>query len=133
MLYDYVNQHNGHLIYGAADMNPEHNQFYCYSLDFISDLIDVGDHPTSFFMYTPELALSYVYQFDMLQDEQYNKLRFYNVSPRPKIDFINNLVTHPVVSKTIDKLAYIANHDNKNFNNRHWYGTKEQIMQSLSP
>lgn len=133
ILYEHVNQQGGYLIYGAADINQDQDRFYCCSLDFISDLVDVGHHPTSFFMYTPELALSYIWQFDMTKDEQDNKLRFYDLPPRPKIDYTVPLIDFPEVVQTLSKMIHISKYDYKKYLSRHWYGTRNQIIESLMP
>lgn len=131
LIYEYAQQFGGSCIYAGGDINldPDCKQFYCHSLDFISNLVDPGQHPTSFFMYTPEIALSYVNQFDTAQDEQYNKINFYQVTPRPKIDYIQNIVNNKKLQDVIDKIFYIFKLEN--YDSRHWYGTKEQIIQDL--
>lgn len=131
--YDYATQQGGHCIYGAGDINLGPNkQFYCASIDFISDLINIGHHPTSFFMYTPELALSYITQFDLSLDEQYNKLKFYNVTPRPKISYDENFSNLPEVQAVKQKMYYL-DQTPKYLPRYHWYGTREQIIQDLQP
>lgn len=130
--YEYAAQNGGHCIYGAGDINLDGDRFYCSTMDFISDLIDVGDHPTSFFMYTPELALSYIYQFDMKFDEQYNKLKFYGVSPRPKIDYHPECYSLPEIKSAMDRCFYLYKMQQRPLP-RHWYGTREQIIRDLHP
>jgi len=129
-LYDYVDKINGYCIYSAGDINLDFKEkkFYCYSLDFISDLLNNG-HPTSFFMYTPELALSYISEFDVNITEQENKLNFYNVSPRPKIDYISSLYSCPSIAEVIDNFWHISNQQIASY--PYWYGKKEQLIKKL--
>lgn len=131
IIYDWVEQHNGNCIYGAGDINLKDQKFYCSSLDFISTILFPDRHPTSFFMYTAELALCYVSKFDISLDEQYNKLNFYNVPPRPKIDYVDSIRT-PEYWDQIKKLWHIFKHE-QDFDPHFWYGTKEQLMQNLQP
>jgi hypothetical protein len=132
LAYEYASQQNGHCIYGAGDMNPNSNgEFYSTSIDFISDLVNVGNHPTSFFMYTPELALSYITKFDKTLNEQYNKLSFYGVPARPKIDYHKHYSTGEV-QKVKEKLCYL-HRINPMYLKYNVYGTREQIIQNLQP
>ena len=80
-------------------------------------------------MYTPELALSYVSEFDVNITEQENKLNFYNVSPRPKIDYISSLHSCSTVAEVIDKFWYIGKHQVKS--EPYWYGQKEELIKKL--
>lgn len=132
VVYNYARSKGGHCLYGAGDINLHQGRFYCSTIDFISDLVDVGYHPTSFFMYTPELALSYINQFDPSLDEQYNKLRFYGVSPRPKIDYHPVCYALPEVQKAMNFCFYDYKHT---FSHKldHWYGNKQDIMDLLLP
>ena len=82
-------------------------------------------------MYTPELALSYINQFDISQDEQYNKLNFYQVAPRPKINYIQEIAHTDRFQQIVDQFFYVFKLEH--FNHQYWYGTKEQIIQALSP
>ena len=132
IIYDWVTNQNGNCIYGAGDINLEDGKFYCNSLDFISNIVYPNRHPTSFFMYTAELALCYVSKFDISLTEQYNKLNFYNVYPRPKIDYIHSVTTNKEYLEQSGKLFYIHQYS-KDFDRCHWYGTKEQIIQQLHP
>ena len=83
-------------------------------------------------MYTPELALSYITQFDLSLDEQYNKLKFYNVTPRPKISYDENFSNLPEVQAVKQKMYYL-DQTPKYLPRYHWYGTREQIIQDLQP
>jgi hypothetical protein len=132
IVYDWISQQNGTCIYGAGDINLRDGKFYCNPLDFISNIIYNDRHPTSFFMYTAELALSYISNFDINLSEQYNKLQFYNVLARPKIDYSTYLNTNFEYSEQLKKLWYVFKLK-ENFDLYHWYGTKEQIVQSLQP
>lgn len=134
LLYQWANNKNGYLVYGGADMNLSQGKFYCHSLDFISSLLpELRHHPTSFFMYTPELALSYVNQFDLTQSEQYNKIRIYSVAPRPKFGFIAELAHRPEIKPIVDKISYILDSDQNEFYCRFWYGSQQEIIQKLQP
>lgn len=135
IMYDYAEKHNGHCLYCGGDINldSDKKQFFCKSLDFVSNIVDIGKHPTSFFMYTPELALSYINKFDINYNEQYNKLRFYNVSPRPKIDYVWAMTEQTKFIEVREKLFHIFKVRESKFDSCYWYGTKEQIIQALSP
>jgi len=135
IVFDYVEQQGGHCIYSAGDINlePGTDQFFCKSLDFISDIVGKGRHPSAFFMYTPELALSYINKFDTSLDEQYNKLNFYGVSPRPKVDYLSSISSHDKFNEVRTKLLQMFKTDIYEFDARHWYGTREQIIQQLQP
>jgi hypothetical protein len=134
-IYKYVETQDGHCIYCAGDINLDsvRKEFFHYNYDFISTIVDAGKHPTSFFMYTPELALSYINQFDPAQPEQHNKLGFYQVEPRSKIDYIPLIPQDQKQQKTKDKLFYIFKTKKQKFDACYWYGTKEQIIQDLQP
>jgi hypothetical protein len=133
LIYEYAQQFGGSCIYSGGDINldPDCKKFYCHSLDFISNLVDPGLHPTSFFMYTPEIALSYINQFDTEQDEQYNKINFYQVLPRPKIDYIKAIENTKKLQDIKDKIFYIFKITG--YKQKYWYGTKEQLIQNLQP
>lgn len=89
-LSDYVTQHlDSYLVSGLGDINQDGEKFYTNAVDFCLDMWRPKCHPTGFFMYTPELALSYIKNFDPLLDEQLNKLSFYHICPRPKMNWIN--------------------------------------------
>lgn len=136
LIYEYAQQHGGCGIYCGGDINLDldRNAFYCASLDFVSNLIDVGNHPTSFFMYTPELALSYVYQFNTNKTEQHNKIAFYKVSPRPKIEYVQALRNTEQYQNVIGKIITLFKVDPFEMEHqKHWYGTKEQLIQDLQP
>lgn len=134
LIYKYVHQQGGSCIYAAGDINldSQRGQFFCSSLDFVSNLINAGAHPTAFFMFTPELALSYINQFDTSISEQFNKIKFYKVPPRPKIDYVEAMKANTLISETIYQLHCLFKEDLPG-DQRHWYGTKEQITQALSP
>jgi hypothetical protein len=138
LFFEHVQRLGGYGIFSAGDinLNTDRKQFYCASLDFLTNVVNAGSHPTAFFMYTPEIALSYVYQFDVDQTEQYNKLKFYQVSPRPKIAYLDWLGQIEEYKKIISQLHYIFKLDNDAINYQkhwYWYGTKEELMQKLQP
>lgn len=132
-LYDLIDSLGGYCIAAAGDINLdiESRKFYCYSLDFASDVLGNG-HPTSFFMYTPELALSYINKFDESIPEQQNKLGFYGVTPRPKIDYLTSLHSHPIMHDLINKANHITGR-RIGADEPCWYGKKEEIMARLLP
>jgi len=136
LVYEYASKQGGHGIYCAGDVNldSDRSEFYCASLDFVSNLVDVGKHPTSFFMYTPELALSYVNQFDVRKSEQYNKIAFYKVMPRPKIEYVQALRNTEQYQNIMNRIIALFKIDPFEMEyQKHWYGTKEQLMQDLQP
>ena len=134
IIYNYIETQGGHCIYCAGDINldSDRKEFFHYHYDFISTIVDAGKHPASFFMYTPELALSYINQFDPAQHEQHNKLGFYQVEPRSKIDYVS-LIPQEQNKKIMDNLFYIFKIQKQEFDACFWYGTKEQIIQNLQP
>jgi uncharacterized protein YneR len=135
ILYDYANQHNAHLIYGAGDMQFDVNsqdQFYLHSFDLVSDIASVGDHPTSFYMYTPELLLSYIAGYDLDLSENYNKINAYGVSPRPKIGYQQSMADDPKYFEFKHHLSVKFNTTNVVHNQSCYFGTREQIMKKLT-
>ncbi len=133
LIYEYAQQHGGSCVYSGGDINLDwdRKEFYCCSLDFISTIVEPGKHPTSFFMYTPEIALSYINQFDIDKDEQYNKIKFYQVLPRPKIDYVQAMMNTKLLQDVVDRTFYIFKLTK--YNQKYWYGTKEQIIKNLQP
>lgn len=134
LVYEHAKNLGGHAIFGGGDINLDTHtrQFYCTSLDFISNLIAPDDHPTCFFMYTPELALSYINQFDIDQTEQYNKLKFYRVGARPKIDYVESIRFVEPYKSVFEKLFYLVDNEWVDLSKqKHWYGTKEQLVKDL--
>jgi hypothetical protein len=129
-LYEYVSNLNGVCIYSAGDINLDHKsgKFYCNSLDFISDILGL-EHPTAFFMYTPELALSYISNFDPVLSEQENKLNFYKVNPRPKIDYLQQLYDHPAVKRVTNNIFHTVPYTFQT--ETFWYGNQIEIMSQL--
>jgi len=129
---DYAENHGGHIISGVGDINFdfESKKFYCDYIDFTVDLHRPNKHPTGFFMYTPEIALSYVYQFNLDLDEQYNKLNFYNVGARPKTDYLPNFtrINDTVLTILKNRAKYILSDPQPN-----WYGSKQEIIDNLMP
>ena len=90
-LADEIKALGGSYVNGVGDINQDHDQFYCNIVDFALDVFRPSQHPTGFFMYTAELALAYIKMFDSTVNEQYNKLRFYNVAARPKIAWVEHV------------------------------------------
>jgi len=135
IVYDYVTQQQGHLIYCAGDMQFDINskdQFYLHTFDLISDIANVGKHPTSFYMYTPELLLSYMMGYDLELPENYNKINAYGVSPRPKISYQVDLSTDPTYFELKHQLSMDFNVPVDVQNKPCYFGTREQIIQKLT-
>jgi hypothetical protein len=135
ILYDYANQHNAHLIYSAGDMQFDVNsqdQFYLHSFDLISDVASVGEHPTSFYMYTPELLLSYITGYDLDLSENYNKINAYGISPRPKIGYQQHMADDPKYFELKHRLSIKFNTLNVPHNQSCYFGTREQIIKKLT-
>jgi hypothetical protein len=129
---DYVSALGGYFVNGTGDINYnfEEKKFYCEMVDFPTDVYRPGQHPSSFFMYTPEVALSYIYQFDPSVEEQENKLSFYKpILIRPKLDYLQSLYT--CSQKIIDVVK--ARNQAIPVSNPHWYGTKENVINALRP
>lgn len=131
-LMDWIAEHNGYMIYSAGDINYDLDQkkFYSNSMDYLIDYLRPGQHPSSFFMYTPELVISYISQFDTTVDERSNKFKFYDVSPRPKLDYIIPLSEQEQYNKEFMNRAYYVT-SSKYWSDRNWFGTKEQIMKKI--
>jgi hypothetical protein len=124
---DFVQESGGYLLTGLGDINQTDDRFYCNTVDFNFDIFLPGQHPTGFFMYTPELVLSYINQFDSTINEQYNKLKFYNVLPRPKDDWTRK------VFDSSERMRSIYNIWLKNVPGAqpHWFGNKQDVINIL--
>jgi len=128
---DYVEKLNGYCISASGDIKYDFDKklFCCNSFDFGIEIHRPNQHPSGFFIYTPEIALSYIYQFDPSIDEQYNKLNFYGVTARPKIDLIGNIIDpNPIIKKACD-FAF----DRNPIYEPHWHGTRQDIIDILKP
>ena len=125
---DQIHDLGGYCVNGLTDINQENDQFYCNVVDYSLELFDPGKHPTGFFMYTPEIAFNYILQFDPAVSEQYNKLSFYNVSPRPKIDYLPNLWKE---GSRMHQLRTIWKKRVPN-TDPHWFGSKQDILNLLT-
>ena len=135
ILYDYANQQNAHLIYGAGDMQFDTNsqdQFYLHSFDLVSNIASVGEHPTSFYMYTPEILLSYISGYDLTLSENYNKINAYKVNPRPKIGYQQSIARDPQYFEFKHRLSTRFNILYVPHNNPCYFGTREQIIKKLT-
>lgn len=136
-LADYAKANDGVLLNGAADMNLKDGKFYCGDVDFTLDLARNGEHPTAVFMYNPEIALSYISQFDLSLCEQYNKMNFYSIPIRPKFNFWNELLYDNIKDPEVKNspIFYIMEKKNLVINSiqPYWYGTKEEIIDKLLP
>jgi len=129
-LCDLVGDLNGHLLSGFGDINYvlERNEFYCDDVDFVVEMYRQNQHPSGFFIYTPDIALSYIHQFDTLLSEQYNKINFYGCDPRPKINYLESMDTTPDFIKIHNaRQRAVPNHE------PHWHGEKSKIIQLLKP
>ena len=131
-LADYAEAHNGVSIGGVGDahFNFESKKFYGNYIDFGLDIHRPGLHPSAFFIYTPEIMLSYHYQIDTTLDIQYNKLQFYNLTPRSKINYLPEFEK---VNATCREILAIRRKKIVETVTPHWFGTKEDIINSLCP
>lgn len=129
-LADYAEKNNGVLIIGVGDAHFDamSKKFYSNYVDFPLDIHRPGKHPSAFFLYTPEIMLSYHYQIDINLDIQYNKLNFYNLAQRPKLNFLREMIAINPFCKKI-----IALREEKIIKKLqpYWYGTKEDIIKLL--
>ena len=135
IVYDYVSQQQGHLIYCAGDMQFDVNskdQFYLHTFDLISNIATVGEHPTSFYMYTPELLLSYIMGYDLELSENYNKIKAYGVHPRPKISYQVDLANDPAYFALKHDLSVQFGIPVEEQNRPCYFGTREQIIKKLT-
>lgn len=126
-LADEINALGGYYVNGVGDINQEQDQFHCNVVDFALDVFRFGQHPTGFFMYTAELVLAYIKMFDITVNEQYNKLKFYNVSPRPKIEWVKQ------VGRSSERLANMFLIWSKHVSNSqpHQFGNKQDVINVL--
>lgn len=128
---DYIASLGGKLITAVAELNLDFDTktFYSNTVDYVMNLFDRNHHPTGFFSYTPELVLSYIKQFDTDLDEQYNKVMFYKVSPRPKYNWTSefNAVSpksNALISAWLKKTAN---------SRRHNWGTQQTVIDLVAP
>lgn len=126
-LADYVRDLGGYYISGVGDINQDGNRFYTNIVDFSLDVWRPGQHPTGFFMYTPELALSYIKKFDYSVDEQYNKLSFYQVAPRPKFNWFEVLADQQFRVNQLIEFYYKHTPSSE----PHWFESQQQIIELL--
>lgn len=126
-LADYVRGLGGYYVSGVGDINQDGNRFYTNIVDFSLDVWRPGQHPTGFFMYTPELALNYIKKFDPNVDEQYNKLSFYQVAPRPKFNWFEILAYQKFQVNQLIEFWCKRTPDSQ----PHWFGSREQIIKLL--
>jgi hypothetical protein len=115
---NHVASQDGYLITGVGELNWDLHQqtFYSNTVDYVLNLFDAGKHPSGFFSYTPEFVLSYIKQFDIALNEQYNKVKFYQVPARPKFNWTSELCsfstkTRIVISAFIKKFANSQRHE----------------------
>lgn len=129
-LSDYVQSINGCLVTGLGDINWDYDSkiFYNNACDWSNELYLHNNHPGGWFSYTPEFAATYVKQFDIFIDEQYNKLKFYNISPRPKIPYVDKFWLQS------DKLykAWSLWIKTKTESQRYEFGSKEETLFKLT-
>lgn len=128
---DHIAALGGKLITAVAELNLDSSNktFYSNTVDYVMNLFDGSRHPTGFFSYTPEMVASYVKQFDPALDEQYNKINFYGVSPRPKYNWTSEF---RCVSYKSNKLisAWLQKTPNSA---RHSWGTQQSVLDLLMP
>jgi hypothetical protein len=131
-LADYANKNNAVSIVGVGDphFDFETKNFYLNYVDFPLDIHRPGLHPSAFFIYTPEIMLSSHYQVDTDINLQYNKLRFYNLLPRPKIQALNSMVE---INPTCKKIINRRRRKMTETPEPKWLGTKDNIIELLSP
>jgi hypothetical protein len=127
---DHIAALGGKLITAVAELNldSDHQIFYSNTVDYVLNLFDGGRHPTGFFSYTPELVLSYVKQFDTAINEQYNKIKFYGVGPRPKYNWTSEFGS---VSPRCNKLisAWLKKTPNSQ---KHTWGSQQAVIDQLT-
>jgi len=128
-LADYVEKLGGVCVSGLADPNwdVERQEFFCDYVDFPLTIHRNTKHPAGFFLYTPEIALSYVHQFDCSLDEQYNKIQFYDVGVRVKYSYFIPFLS---VSTEFLKIKQLREKGKKD-PIPHWYGSKDQLLNTL--
>ena len=128
-LANYVKDLGGKLITGLAEINFDlpTQQFYNGVVDWPFEFFDPVPQPCGFFSYTPEVALAWINEFDISINEQYNKIRIYNVPPRPKmisITPINNCTPFSQqIHRNFDRYTPVTPPN--------WLGSKTQVMQML--
>lgn len=129
-LAQYIAKQGGHCILAVGDINWDDDQkvFYNNIVDWAVDMTWPDQHPCGFLSYSPELVLSYIKQFDETLNEQYNKLNFYQLSPRPKINYLEKMFSsHPVIKQAIHRHS-IQNPPAA----QHTFGSKQQLISLLS-
>lgn len=127
---DYIANLGGYCVTAVGDINFDSDKkvFFNNVVDWIGDVFDAGKHPSGFLSYTPELAASYVREFDTALDEQYNKLNFYNVSARPKMQYLPLAFSMTVAAK-----AHVRKYRQDNTNtNRFEFGSKQRTLEILT-
>ena len=102
-ILDRVKAMGGYCITSAGDlyMHDTEKYFYTNAIDYPSNVFRTDEHPTAFFTYTPEIVLSYVLQFNLELDWQYNKCQFYGCAHRPKADYIRPIRYNDRMEKMI--------------------------------
>lgn len=129
-LADKIAALGGCLLTAVAELNLDSDSktFYSDTLDYPLNLFDGNRHPSAFFSYTPELVLSYIRQFDLGLNEQYNKINFYKVPPRPKYNWTSRF---QCVSPKSNKLL-TAWQNKTPPSSRHNWGTQQDIINLLT-
>jgi hypothetical protein len=129
-LGNHIRDLGGTMVTGLCDINYdcESKRFFNDVMDWSNEVFNHSIHPCGFFCYTPELAASYVNQFDTSIHEQYNKSKFYGIAPRPKITSVHMIANAtPFISSMMDKFWQ---HNNRTEVN--WLGTKDQVLAMLT-
>lgn len=93
-LKHYVELQGGHLITGEADLHYDTNEyneahgangwFEIWNWALYTDIENPGQHPGSFFMYMPEMALAIAENTDMTVNTEEAKAKLYNIPFRIK-------------------------------------------------
>jgi len=127
---NYVASQGGYLITGVGEINWDLPQqtFYSNTVDYMINLFDTNQHPSGFFSYTSEFVLSYIKQFDITLNEQYNKVKFYQVPIRPKFNWTSEIYNFSTKSRIVISAFH------KKFANtqRHEFGSQQNIIKLLT-
>jgi hypothetical protein len=132
-LMDWSAEQNGFVVFATGDVSYDlqRKEFFTGRMVDVVDHLRPGQHPSNFFMYTPELMASFVSQVDPLVDIRTNKFRFYQIPNRSKMDYTmpwsKDKEYH---EKFLSKIHYItrAMSINKPIQ---WLGSKEQLLGQL--
>lgn len=129
-LADHVAQQGGRIVTGLCDINFDSvsKQFYNDVMDWSGELFGDTQHPCGFFCYTAEMTASYIKQFDIALNEQYNKVNFYCIPARPKIPSVNMLAESSPITRSVIK-SFLNRNRSSDVN---WLGTQADLMHMLT-